>query len=207
MKPYARYTAGRMFASEFLEAASRVHPTTPFLLYIPAIIAILGWALAAGTTTLAHAAACVPLGVVTWQLMEYGIHRVWFHWEGSGPVSRRIHSIVHGYHHKYPDDGLRLVMPLGASLPLALLVAAVLWLFGQPRVTVPIFCGIVAGYLWYDFLHYSVHHHKPRTAWGRALRAHHLAHHFAAPDRNFGISHRWVDRLFGTLRTRQTPEA
>ena len=207
MKPYARYTSGRMFANDFLEAASRVHPVTPFLFYIPVIAALLAWALGTGVTTLAQSAVWIPLGVVSWQLMEYAIHRGWFHWEGTGRLSRGVHDVVHGYHHKYPDDRQRLVMPLGASLPLAFLVGGILWALGRPAITLPLFCGIVAGYLWYDFLHYSVHHHKPRTAWGRALRAHHMAHHFAAPDCNFGISHRWVDRLFGTVRTRQTPEA
>ena len=44
--------------------------------------------------------------------MEYGIHRAFFHWEGTGPFTRKLHEIVHGYHHKYPDDDTRLVMPL-----------------------------------------------------------------------------------------------
>jgi dihydroceramide fatty acyl 2-hydroxylase len=153
-----------------------------------------------------HIAFFFPAGWATWQLMEYVIHRAWFHWEGNGELSRRIHAVVHGYHHDYPDDGMRLVMPLGASIPLAILVGGLLWLVDWPAATIPLFCGIVCGYLWYDFLHYSVHHHKPRTAWGRALRAHHMAHHFACPDRNFGISHRWLDRLLGTLRTRQSPD-
>jgi sterol desaturase/sphingolipid hydroxylase (fatty acid hydroxylase superfamily) len=29
-----------------------------------------------------------------------------------------------------------------------------------------------------------------------------MAHHFATPDKNFGISHRWIDRLMGTLKSR-----
>jgi sterol desaturase/sphingolipid hydroxylase (fatty acid hydroxylase superfamily) len=196
-----------MFQNDFLEATSRVHPVTPFVFYIPMIFALTGWGLWSGTTTVGRAALYFPLGWLTWQLMEYAIHRGWFHWEGNGHLSRRFHEIVHGYHHEYPDDGMRLVMPLGASLPLAAIVAALLWTFRRPDLTLPLFCGIVAGYLWYDFLHYRIHHHKPRTAWGRAVRAHHMAHHFACPDRNFGISHRWLDRLLGTLRTRQKPEA
>ena len=207
MKPYARYASSRMFQNDFLEGASRVHPVTPFVFYIPLIFALAAWAMWSGTTTVGRVALFFPLGWITWQVMEYAIHRGWFHWEGRGRLSRQIHEIVHGYHHQYPDDGMRLVMPLGASLPLAALVASFLWTFGRSDVTVPLFCGIVAGYLWYDFLHYQVHHHKPRTAWGRAVRAHHMAHHFACPDRNFGISHRWLDRLLGTLRTRQNPEA
>lgn len=206
MKTYARHESGRMFENEFLEAASRVHPATPFIFYVPIVLGLMGWAFWTGLTSLALAAAFFPLGWVTWQLMEYGIHRFWFHWEGNGPISRRIHDIAHGYHHKFPDDGMRLVMPLGASIPLALLIGGGLYFVGAPGMTVPYFCGIVTGYLVYDFLHYSVHHHKPRTAWGKALRAHHMAHHFADPSHNFGISYRWLDRLLGTLRRRQTAE-
>jgi sterol desaturase/sphingolipid hydroxylase (fatty acid hydroxylase superfamily) len=29
-----------------------------------------------------------------------------------------------------------------------------------------------------------------------------MAHHFADPTRNFGISHRWIDAVVGTLRRR-----
>lgn len=195
-----------MFENAFLESASRVHPATPFLFYIPLVAAALVWSLWTGVTTPLKVAGFGLLGVLTWQLMEYGIHRGFFHWEGIGPITRRIHDIAHGYHHKYPDDGQRLVMPLGASIPLAIVIIGLLWLVGRPDATVPYFLGIVTGYLFYDFLHYAVHHHKPRTEWGKALRAHHMAHHFACPDKNFGISHRWVDRLLGTLRTRQTAE-
>jgi dihydroceramide fatty acyl 2-hydroxylase len=206
MKQYVRHASGRMFDSAFLEAASRVHPATPFVVYVPVILGLLGWGLWRGVTGPGWLAVFAPLGLLTWQFMEYSIHRFFFHWEGSGPFTRRLHEIVHGYHHRYPDDGDRLVMPLGASLPLAALIALGLWLLGRPEATLPFFCGVVAGYLWYDFHHYATHHFTPRTAWGRAVRAHHMAHHFAATDKNFGISHRWLDRLFGTSRTRQPHE-
>jgi hypothetical protein len=29
-----------------------------------------------------------------------------------------------------------------------------------------------------------------------------MAHHFADPAHNFGISHRWIDALVGTLKRR-----
>lgn len=204
MKTYARNSSGRMFENSFLEAASRVHPSTPFVFYIPIVVGLLGYALWKGITTPLTALVAFAAGYVVWQVMEYGLHRAFFHWEGNGPFTRRLHEIIHGYHHNYPDDGMRLVMPLGASIPLAIVIAGLLWLVGVPSVTVPFFCGIVSGYLVYDFLHYSLHHHKPRTEWGKTLRGHHMAHHFACPDKNFGISNRWLDRLFGTLRRRQT---
>jgi sterol desaturase/sphingolipid hydroxylase (fatty acid hydroxylase superfamily) len=187
-----------MFDNAFLEACSRVHPRTPFLFYIPLTAALFVWALYSGTTTLVRSAIFLPLGFLTWVGMEYCIHRYFFHWEGNGPFTQRLHEITHGYHHKYPDDEDRLVMPLGASIPMAVLIAGILWVVGTLDWTVPYFLGIVWGYLWYDFLHWSTHHRTPLTAWGKALRAHHMAHHFATPDRNFGISHRWVDMLVGS---------
>jgi dihydroceramide fatty acyl 2-hydroxylase len=202
MLEYQRHESARMFESPFLEACSRVHPAVPFVFYIPIVLGLLGWALAAGVTSVAWAAAMLPAGWLTWQLMEYVIHRFFFHWEGNGPLTRRIHDISHGYHHRYPDDPLRLVMPLSVSIPLALIIAGLLWLVRWPAATVPLFCGIVSGYLFYDFCHWSTHYRTPLTEWGRTMRSHHMAHHFAVPDQNFGISHRWIDRVVGTLKRR-----
>ncbi len=199
---YQRGASARMFQNPFLEACSKVHPVAPFAFYIPIISALMVYALGTGKSTPLHTVIFVPLGWVTWSAMEYAIHRGFFHWEGSGPFTRKVHEIMHGYHHLYPDDSLRLVMPLGASIPLALVIAGLLALVGKPAATTPYFCGIVAGYLFYDFTHWSSHYRTPWTAWGRAIRSHHMAHHFATPDKNFGISHRWIDLLVGTLKKR-----
>jgi sterol desaturase/sphingolipid hydroxylase (fatty acid hydroxylase superfamily) len=34
-----------------------------------------------------------------------------------------------------------------------------------------------------------------------------MAHHFAVPDKNFGISHRWVDSLMGTRKSRDARDS
>src|SRR5689334_8682744 len=111
MKTYARNASGRMFENAFLEAASRVHPSTPFIFYIPIVAGLLGYSLYRGITTPLTALVAFAAGYVVWQLMEYALHRSFFHWEGNGPMTRRLHEIIHGYHHTYPDDGMRLVMP------------------------------------------------------------------------------------------------
>jgi sterol desaturase/sphingolipid hydroxylase (fatty acid hydroxylase superfamily) len=194
-----------MFDNALLEWGSRVHPATPFVVYVPLLSGLLAWALHAGVTDGRHVAVWLPLGLVTWQLAEYGLHRYLFHWEGVGPLSRRFHEVLHGHHHDYPSDADRLVMPVGASLPAAALIASALWALDVPATTVPLYVGFMGGYLWYDLLHWATHAVKPRTAWGRRLRAHHMAHHFADPSRNFGISHRWVDLLVGTFRKHEGP--
>lgn len=207
MKDYLRHQSGRMFENGFLEASSRVHPATPFVFYIPIISGLLGWALFTRVTTPVMAAAFLLVGWLTWQLMEYFLHRYAFHWEGAGPFTRRFHDIIHGYHHKYPDDEARLVMPLGASIPLALVISGLLFLVGRPDATLPFFVGIVAGYLWYDFNHWAAHFRTPKTEFGKKLRSRHMAHHFADGDHNFGISHTWVDRVMGTLKKRDARPA
>lgn len=201
-RPYHRHQTSRMFENNFLEACSKVHPSVPFIFYIPLTLGFFAWALYGGKTSLGSSAIFAPLGVLTWIGMEYCIHRYFFHWEGNGPFTRRVHEIAHGYHHKYPDDAQRLVMPLGASIPLAIVIGGLLWLVGEPAATIPYFCGIVWGYLYYDFTHWATHHRTPRTAWGKALRAHHMAHHFATPDHNFGISNMWLDVVVGSIGRR-----
>ena len=201
---YQRHSSARMFESEFLETCSKIHPITPFLVYAPIVVGSLGFGLIRGITTPLLATLSVVGGFLIWCLMEYSLHRFFFHWEGNGPWTRRLHDIIHGYHHRYPDDPLRLVMPLGASIPLGIAVAGLLWWLDRPAVALPLFAGIVMGYLVYDYTHWAVHARPPVTAWGTQLRAHHMAHHFAAPDKNFGISHRWLDAIVGTLRRRTT---
>ena len=140
---------------------------------------------------------------MAWDLAEYGIHRWWFHWEGNGPFTRKFHDIIHGYHHMYPDDSLRLVMPLGASFPLALLIGGGLYLVGRAGGDHP---GLRRVRLRLPLLrlHPLVDARRGARgrAWGKAIRGHHMAHHFADPSKNFGISHRWIDAVVGTLRRR-----
>ena len=206
-KSYVRHSAGRMFDNPVLEWGSKIHPATPFVVYGPLVVGLLAWGLTRGVTQPLPALALFLGGYVAWQAMEYALHRGFFHWEGRGPFARRVHAVIHGYHHTYPDDGARLVMPLGASLPLALLIGGALHLLHAPRFTLPFFCGLVTGYLAYDFIHYRVHHGGLPGAWGKGLRARHMAHHFHTPDKNFGISHMYLDVLFGTLRQRPQRDA
>ena len=66
---------------------------------------------------------------------------------------------------------MRLVMPPGASIPLALLFFGLFWLiFGTPTAY-PLFAGFLVGYLVYDYMHYYLHHFVPRVEAGQAACA------------------------------------
>ncbi len=46
----------------------------------------------------------------------------------------------------------------------------------------------------------------PSHRGGKTVRAHHMSHHFADVDSNFGIGNRRVERLLGTVKTPNTAE-
>ena len=203
MKFFQRNQRGRMFESGFLEFFSKVHPAAPFVLWVPIVIALPAWAITNGVASVAALVVMAPLGFITWQATEYFVHKKAFHWLGVGPISRRLHEIVHGFHHRFPDDPQRLVMPLAVSISLACVVGGLLWLLDRPSLTVPWFTGFLAGYLFYDFMHWSMHFRQPLTRWGKVMREHHLSHHFSDIHANYGISNRWMDRYLGTFKTRE----
>jgi sterol desaturase/sphingolipid hydroxylase (fatty acid hydroxylase superfamily) len=186
----------RMFESDLLDKFSRVHPAVPPIIFGPAIVVLLvegflhgvGWA----------APAWLAGGYLFWTLTEYWMHRIVFHFEPEKGIGARLHWIIHGVHHDHPNDPMRLVMPPSLSVPLA---ALFLWAFyavlGSPGF-MPFGAGFLAGYLFYDMLHYHVHHHRPKTRLGKLLRELHMRHHFQNHERGYGVSAPFWDRVFGT---------
>jgi sterol desaturase/sphingolipid hydroxylase (fatty acid hydroxylase superfamily) len=189
-----------MFESRILDACSRVHPSVPVILFLPAIVALLVVGIGRAGTFAALGFAVG--GYVFWTLTEYWMHRVVFHFEPEEGIGAKLHWIIHGVHHDHPNDRMRLVMPPSVSVPLAALFLLLFWgVLGS--VWAPAFgSGFLAGYLIYDMTHYHVHHHTPRTRAGRRLREQHMRHHFQDDTRGFGVSAPWWDLVFGTAPRR-----
>lgn len=180
----------------------RVPPWLPAALFAPAALAAFGRDLLASTPG-ARAGVWMALalaGLLLWTLAEYILHRWGFHHEPSTGPGRRLHWLVHGYHHAHPDDGGRLVVSPWASVPVALAaylsLTAALGAAGRPLLA-----GFLLGYVTYDGLHWAIHHRALRgTGVGPWLRAHHLRHHFADDTAGFGVTTPLWDWVCGTLR-------
>ncbi|MFQ5704721.1 MAG: sterol desaturase family protein [Gemmatimonadales bacterium] len=209
----------RMFRSDLLERLTRVHPAVPHIIYLP----LVGYLLYTGYQTegsLGNVTGLFLAGFALWTIAEYTIHRFVFHVtaeteQGTHEVVRGLDSdeaaipalanwrqvlyfIAHGVHHDFPNDSRRLVMPPGASIPLAFAFYVVFRvLFGVH--TGPLFAGFVVGYLVYDSVHYAVHHFRPHTPLGRYLKKHHFRHHYQNSDLNFGVSSPVWDVVLRTL--------
>jgi dihydroceramide fatty acyl 2-hydroxylase len=200
----ARLSASpRLFENRFLDFFSRIHPSVPAIIFIPAVVAGV-WLAADRGYGVGRLVLLVAAGILIWTLTEYWLHRLVFHWEPDHPIGGRLHFIIHGVHHDHPNDRLRLVMPPAVSVPLA---ALFLWIytliFGTPAAY-PIFSGFILGYLTYDYTHYHVHHHTPRTKLGKRLREQHMRHHFQDHRFGYGVSSPLWDVVFRTLPRRRT---
>lgn len=189
-----------MFASSVLDRFTRVHPATPVVIFLPAIVAFT----AAGVTDLGAPEALfgIACGYVVWTISEYWIHRGLFHFEPEAGFGARLHWMVHGVHHDHPNDPRRLVMPPIVSIPLG---ALFFFLFdsvvGLPSAW-SVAAGFFAGYLVYDMLHFALHHGKAHSRVGRLLRELHMRHHFEDDRCGFAISAPWWDLVFGTYSSR-----
>ena len=192
-----------LFKSRFLDFFSRIHPAVPALIYGPAIVALIVLGAREGLGGL-EIVLLVLAGLLLWTLSEYWLHRKVFHWDPDHPIGHRLHFIIHGVHHDHPNDRMRLVMPPGASIPLAALFFGLFWLiFGLPTA-LPLFAGFLIGYLMYDYTHYYLHHVVPKSKLGKHLREQHMRHHFQDHRYGFGVSSPLWDAVFRTLpRTRR----
>lgn len=192
----------RMFKSDFMDRFSRVHPVVVPIIFVPTILTltVLG-AMDAGLASLLW----FPGGWLFWTFTEYWLHRLVFHFDADSEWAHRFHFMIHGVHHDHPNDPLRLVMPPAASIPLASGFILLFWSV-LPGGSWMVFAGgFLAGYLFYDMLHYHVHHHRPKTALGRKLRELHMRHHFQDHNTGFGVSAPFWDSVFGTKPASKSP--
>src|SRR5438046_163396 len=158
----------RMFESNLLDKVSRVHPSVPLFIFVPAIV-VFAWA---GFARMAvpETVAWIAGGYVFWTLTEYWLHRLVFHFEPEDGLGARLHWIIHGVHHDHPNDPMRLVMPPSVSVPLSALFFGLFALvLGTPEAY-PFPPGFLSGYLLSDLLHYHLHHPAPPPRSGPRVR-------------------------------------
>jgi sterol desaturase/sphingolipid hydroxylase (fatty acid hydroxylase superfamily) len=198
-KPRAtRPDTTRMFDNDILERFSRIHPATPFVVWIPVSAFFMYRCFARHDVGVLVAIGMFALGMLAWSFAEYVLHRWIFHWTNETAWGRRVHFLLHGVHHDFPNDKDRLVMPLPTSIPLGVIFYTLFYFTIGLAHAEPFFAGFAMGYLFYDGTHYYVHHFRPTWRWGRFLRKHHMTHHFADHDGGFGVSSPLWDIVFRT---------
>ena len=188
-----------MFESDFFEWFSRIHPTTPFVTWIPVLAYVMYRCLARADIGPLSMLGLIFVGYLIWTLTEYILHRWVFHWTNDTAFGRRAHFLAHGVHHDYPSDKDRLVMPLGVSIPIGTLFYFAFTAAFGVHMGELFYVGFGIGYLSYDGTHYYVHHFRQTTRIGKFLKKHHMTHHHADHDGGFGVSTPLWDLVFRTM--------
>src|ERR1700690_4022461 len=140
----------RMFESDLLERFSRIHPATPFVIWVPVAFFFVARSVSRHDLALPAVAGLFLCGMFAWTCAEYVLHRYVFHWTNNTGWGKRIHFLLHGVHHDFPNDKDRLVMPLPMSIPLAFIFYPLFTLTMRPTLGESFFAGFVVGYLFYD---------------------------------------------------------
>ncbi len=139
------------------------------------------------------------LGVGTWSLLEYVIHR----WMGhERAFMKRWYNFFGGEHTRHHSEGDYFAPPWKKALAALALVPVVTGLVGLvvgTTLAAAYAVGFVGFYLTYEWLHLRLHTHEALTPYGRWARKHHFAHHFHNPSHNHGVTSPIWDWVFGTL--------
>ena len=190
-----------MFKSDFMEFFSHAHPIVPPALYLPVIGYMLYLSVWQRNLWIPAVAGFFALGLLTWTLLEYIFHRYLFHYQSQSRWGQRLHFIVHGSHHDFPNDVSRMATPPSISVPVALLFYGIIALtFG--RFALAMFSGGLFGYICYETIHYAAHQLAPKRGIWRWLKQYHLRHHYKDEQAGYGVSSPIWDYVFGTRHER-----
>ena len=171
-----------------------------FWLY-PSLAASLLWLTWPGriSSRLSASAVLFVIGLFSWTLLEYILHRFVFHWQ---PRSRRLRDrieVLHVRHHESPRDLDRLFVRPIYSIPISALVFSGVYVaLGDVFSASIAMAGLWTGFLYYEFVHYQVHCTYSTVAFLTFQRSRHYHHHFMDPSICFGVTTPLWDWVFGT---------
>lgn len=139
------------------------------------------------------------VGFCMWFVIEYCMHRFVAHSVFLETRYPRVHFLIHGFHHRFPDDIHRVVEPVPTQVGSLLVIRYVLhWLLGNYMN--PCLIGIIVGYICYQIGHYVLHHRRRLLPIfiRRHFYKHHMEHHSASHNTNFSVTCTTLDHAFHT---------
>ncbi len=140
----------------------------------------------------------VIAGILTWSLAEYVLHRFLGH-ELKTNIRFKKEHLKHHFLENY-------FAPTKIKALIAVIVVFATWMITTPLLGFEIACvyslSFTVFYLYYEFVHRSLHVKQPKSRWGFFLRQHHLHHHQKGIVANYGVTSPLWDVVF---RTYQSP--
>jgi sterol desaturase/sphingolipid hydroxylase (fatty acid hydroxylase superfamily) len=187
---------GRIFNQAWLEIFTKTNPVIHVITYGGAATFFATF----NHLTLSESVLFFIVGAIAWTLVEYLLHRFLFHIKPG-----KFQYTIHGVHHEYPRDKERLMMPPLPGIIISAFFYGVWWLLMGPKYAPIFMVGFLAGYLFYTFIHYLVHAHKPIKPF-TFFWSHHLKHHNPQfENKAYGVSTPIWDWIFGTMPKQKDP--
>jgi sterol desaturase/sphingolipid hydroxylase (fatty acid hydroxylase superfamily) len=188
----------QLFTSKRLEGFTKTSPQVIYSIYFPLIAAMIIYAVAALGIKWYAAAGWFVVGMFSWTLFEYLMHRFVFHHHSDDEKMKKFLYTAHGVHHEFPRDKDRLFLPPWASLLIASFMFSIFYL-AMNLNAFAFFPGFLFGYLAYGSMHYAIHAMAPPFKFMKAWWRYHHLHHYKEDNRGFGVSSPLWDHVFGTL--------
>src|SRR6185437_12644513 len=96
--------SARMFKNDFLESLSKIHFSIPLFLFVPVVAFFVYKSFFILSLPVWYVLVLFVAGIIAWTFTEYVIHRFLFHFNPKTKLGERVHFMVHGVHHDYPND-------------------------------------------------------------------------------------------------------
>ncbi|WP_026776905.1 sterol desaturase family protein [Polaribacter sp. Hel_I_88] len=143
------------------------------------------------------------LGVLSWSLFEYFVHRVGYHKRTKNKKLQWYLDAMHLHHHNNLKDYGVLNAGFLLMYPLTVLVLTFVYLLtNNVALTVGFGLGMTFYYLFYEYVHYQIHKKYHKKGYLNLLQKYHLYHHYNNWNKNFGNTTTIWDKIFKTYDIR-----
>lgn len=187
-----------LFKNPLLERLTRTHFSIPVIFYLLLSVMLIGYGIIYFNLSVWNLLLLYPLGIISFSLVEYLIHRYIFHFNAHTHKQKELQYHIHGVHHEFPRDKDRLVMPPVFSGFIAVLFF-IIFKFLMGDYVYAFFPGFISGYSFYLLIHYAVHAMKPPKNFLKFWWKHHSLHHYSSIHTAYSVSLPLWDHLFGTM--------
>lgn len=136
------------------------------------------------------------LGVISWTLTEYLLHR----FLGHVHKGKNFFKAEHLQHHSKANYFASFYKKGLLAFVVSAVLVAVLSLFTSVVIASVFAIGFASMYSVYEMMHFRFHSKDPIAKPFIILRKHHFYHHFHNPKTNMGLTTRFWDRVFGTCK-------
>lgn len=172
----------------------------PFIFYTGVLCALHAAVLRSEAPSLPFAMTLLIVGLLSWGLVEYAVHRWVLHRVPRAQGFNLPGNLTHLRHHDDPQSLQRLNVQLSESLPICIAYFAAAWaISGSWAAATWLFTGLMAGYFFYEYLDFQAHHGTSGTRLIRYFRKYHNQHHHYDASVRYGVTSPLFDYLFGTF--------